>query len=47
MYVVIYIFSAKLEKLANEIYDRIKQVEEAKYDLEYSVRQKDFEVGIK
>lgn len=36
---------AKLEKLANEIYDRIKKVEEEKYDLEYSVRQKDFEIN--
>jgi hypothetical protein len=37
--------SAKLEKIANDIYERIKKVEEEKYDLEYSVRQKDFEIN--
>lgn len=37
--------AAQLTKLANEIYERIKKVEEAKYDLEYSVRQKDFEIN--
>jgi hypothetical protein len=38
-------FVDQLMKIAKEIWDRLGKVEEEKYDLEYSVRQKDFEIN--
>jgi len=35
----------QLMKIAKEIWDKLGKVEEEKYDLEYSVRQKDFEIN--
>jgi hypothetical protein len=36
-----------LEKLAKEFHKKISELEESKYDLEYTVRQKDFEATCK
>ncbi|VDP10084.1 unnamed protein product [Soboliphyme baturini] len=36
---------AELEKIAQDFYTKVTQLEELKYDLEYSVRQKDFEIN--
>lgn len=35
----------ELEKLAQQFHKKIAELEESKYDLEYAVRQKDFEVS--
>jgi len=35
----------ELEKIARQFHDRICQLEDSKYDLEYQVRQKDFEIN--
>lgn len=32
-------------KLANDLWARLAKVEDEKYDLEYKVRQKDFEIN--
>ena len=32
-------------KIAKEMWERVGKVEDEKYDLEYSVRQKDFEIN--
>jgi len=37
--------SDKLLKLAKEMWERLGKVEDEKYDLEYAVRQKDFEIN--
>ncbi|XP_076373085.1 troponin I-like isoform X1 [Tachypleus tridentatus] len=36
---------ATLQAICKEYYERLKQLENSKYDLEYSVRQKDFEIN--
>ncbi|CDW58386.1 Troponin I 2 [Trichuris trichiura] len=36
---------SELEKIASEFLKKISELEELKYDLEYSVRQKDFEIN--
>ncbi|KRY73159.1 Troponin I 3 [Trichinella pseudospiralis] len=36
---------SELEKIASQFVKRIAELEELKYDLEYSVRQKDFEIN--
>jgi troponin I len=36
---------AELQKLAEQFHKKIIEIEESKYDLEYSVRQKDFEIN--
>lgn len=35
----------ELEKIARQFYAKIAELEDAKYDLEYNVRQKDFEIN--
>lgn len=35
----------KLEDLARQFHSKIAELEDAKYDLEYNVRQKDFEIN--
>jgi len=35
----------QLQKIAQEMWKRVGEVEDSKYDLEYQVRQKDFEIN--
>lgn len=36
---------AELEKIAKQMWDRVYALEESKYDIDYEVRQKDFEIN--
>ena len=38
--------SGELEKIAQDIYKKVCEVEGLKYDIEFNVRQKDFEVRV-
>lgn len=38
-------FAAKIQQIIKEYYERIKKLEWVKYDLEYEVNKKDFEVS--
>lgn len=44
-YSQIVLLAAELQKIFTEMHKRVAQLEEEKYDLEYDVRQKDFEVN--